>query len=88
MMYSISDKPKVCPVCQSEPSSSQPEDVIATSMRCGAQWYKEQLVGRDLKVYTGWIPLKQCPWATIIAIELLAGKLYAADTPRFKQAGQ
>jgi len=89
-MFSIPDKPKTCPVCGSEPSIPQTAgDPNEIEMGCGARWHEDRLVRRNadnnIEGYTGWIPLKQCGWATPIALELLAGKLYDPNLPRFKQ---
>jgi hypothetical protein len=90
MMFSIPDKPKVCPVCGSEPQATQ-ESTEDNSMRfrCGARWVEDRLITRHaegiIAGYTGWIPTIQCGWATPIALELLAGKLYDPSVPRFKQ---
>ena len=91
MMYSISDKPKVCPVCQSErlPSDlADDRDVTIIHCRCGAVWAYDLVSVAINETELRWVPMQQCPWATNIAIELLAGKVYAADMPRFKQAGR
>jgi hypothetical protein len=85
MMFSIPDKPKVCPVCGSEPSSLMLDNGEEALFRCGADWRKDTLIGSDLCGYVGWIPYKQCGWATPICLELLAGKLYDPQVPRFMQ---
>ena len=86
MAFYLDYQPSKCPICDAEPLERSEEPYMEWVLfRCGAKW------GIDHDPWSGsdiWDPFGQ-PWmcnnAQAIAYQLIRGKVFNMQEPRFKQ---